>query len=104
MGRQVTNAEGSSETIFFRDNEKISSTTTTQAILVGTISPIITSGEGTIRSTARMINPVDKSIISSHDYRVCMDETLLALYRLTRGPGVEEIQEPSRSKLNRIFY
>ncbi|WP_420811235.1 hypothetical protein [Desulfosediminicola ganghwensis] len=80
----------------------MSSSTTTSAILVGTLPSIITSGEGTTSFSARMINPVDKSIISSHDYRVYMDEPQLAMCALTRGCGINEIPEPSRSKLNRI--
>ena len=91
----------SGETILSRDLRKLAPLAKGQAILVGTFS----ISNRTLYVSARFVNPTDNSIVSSSDYRICMDENILAMFGLMRETGGgNEIQEPKRSLLNSIFY
>ncbi len=91
----------SGETILSRDLQKITPVARGQAILVGTIS----ISNRILYVSARFVNPTDNSIISSNDYRLCMDENLLAMFGLMRETAEkEEILEPRRPLLNAILY
>jgi hypothetical protein len=56
--------------------------------------------------SARLINPKDRNIISSTDYRLCMDDNVLAMFGLQRQGkgGGDEISPPRESLLDAIFY
>lgn len=90
----------SGESILSRDLSKISPSIKSQAILVGTIS----ATNRTLYVSARFVNPVNNAIISSMDYKLCMDETILAMFGLQRETTSGEIEEPPRPLLNSILY
>lgn len=96
----------SGETILSRELSKINPKAKAQAILVGTISH---TGR-TMYVSARFVNPVTNSVISSNDYQLCMDDNMLAMFRLQRATGgddamgIDEISAPSQSFLNAILY
>lgn len=92
--------EKSGETILSRDLEKLSASVNTQAILVGTLS----STNRTMYISARFINPARKTIISSNDYRLCMDDTILAMFGLRKRDPGDAIEEPGRPLLNSVLY
>lgn len=89
----------SGETILSRDLKKLSSSQKAQAILVGTIS--ITNR--IMYVSTRLINPANSNIISSKDYRLCMDDHILAMLGLQRINDGDMIEEPSQPLLNSIF-
>lgn len=88
------------ETILSRDMRRLSDSAKAQAVLVGTIS--IT--DRTMYISARLINPVNSDIISSGDYRLCMDDNILAMYGLTVETHDDAIAEPHQSWLDSILY
>lgn len=91
----------SGETILSRDLQKIKPVARGQAILVGTFS----ISNRTLYVSARFVNPVDNSIVSSNDYRLCMDENILAMFGLMHETGGgNDIKEPGRPALNSILY
>lgn len=92
--------ERSGETMLSRDLEKLSASLNTQAILVGTLS--LTNR--TMYISARFINPVNNNIISSTDYQLCMDDTILAMFGLKKLVPGETIEEPGQPMLNSILY
>jgi TolB-like protein len=73
-----------------------------QAIVVGTYSHT----DRVMYISARLINPKDRNIISSTDYRLCMDDNVLAMFGLQRqgAGGGDEISPPRESLLDAIFY
>ena len=90
----------SGETILSRDLEKLSTSVNTQAILVGTYSFTNRS----MYISARFINPHSNNIISSNDYRLCMDDTVLAMFGLQKLNRDGTIEEPSPPFLNSVLY
>lgn len=82
--------EQSGETILSRELRKLSGSQQAQAVLVGTVSYT----ERTMYISTRLINPVSADIIASDDYRLCMDDHILAMFGLQRGHGDELIAEP----------
>lgn len=91
---------GSGEIIMSRDLGKISPSVKSQAVLVGTIS----AANRTLYVSARLVNPLSNSIISSMNYQLCMDDTILSMFGLQRETHSGEIEEPPRSRLNSILY
>ncbi len=89
------------ETILSRHLENLKGHTKVQAILAGTIS--ITNR--TMYVSTRLINPVNSIIIASHDYKLCMDDTLLAMFGLQRVSTecVDCVEDPGQPLLNKIF-
>lgn len=73
-----------------------------QAILVGTYSYT----DRVMYISARLINPKDRTIISSYDYRLCMDDNVLAMFGLQRQPSSsgDEVDPPRKSLINTLFY
>lgn len=82
----------SGETILSRDLKKLSQTQKAQAILVGTVSYT----NRTMYISSRLIDPVTANVIASDDYRLCMDDHILAMFGLARGEKDEMIQEPKQ--------
>ncbi len=90
----------SGETILSRDLSLLTGAQQAQAIFAGTLSHT----NNTMYISTRIINPVNSTIIATSDYRLCMDENILAMFNLQRQDGVDdEIQEPSQPFLNSIF-
>jgi TolB-like protein len=90
----------SGESILSRDLRKLSASIKSQGILVGTISYT----NRVMYVSARFVNPVDRTIISSSDYRLCMDDNILAMFGLQREDNSSELEEPRRPFLNSILY
>lgn len=89
------------ETILSRDLSQISADQPVQAILAGTYSV----DSRTLYITAKLINPVNRNIISAQNYRFCMDDTLLAMFGLQRKQrNSNDIDPPSRSLIDEIFF
>lgn len=91
--------ELSGETILSRDLKKLSGSQKAQAILVGTIS----YANRTMYISTRLINPNSSTIIASTDYRLCMDDHILAMFGLQRTEESEMIAAPRKPFLNSIF-
>lgn len=95
--------EQSGETMLSRNLEEINAkqSLSAQAILVGTYSYT----DRVMYISARLINPKDRNIISSYDYRLCMDDNVLAMFGLKRQPtsSGDEINPPGDSFINSIF-
>lgn len=90
----------SGETILTRELSELSPDLNAQAIVVGTF----TRTNRTLYLSSRLINPETNNIISSKDYKLCMDDDLLAMFGLQRNPAVgEAIDEPSQPLLNKIL-
>ncbi len=93
---------GSGETILSRDLSQISQEQAVQAILLGTYS----LSNRTLYITAKLVNPVNKNILSAHSYSLCMDDNLLAMFGLQRKKNTDSngINPPRGSIINEIFY
>lgn len=91
----------SGETILSRDLSQLHDDgQQVQAILVGTISRT----NRILYISARLINPVNNNIIASDDYRLCMDDDVLAMFGLQRQPDSDQpIEEPPQPFLNSIL-
>lgn len=96
--------EHSGETMLSRNLQEINAkqSLSAQAILVGTYSYT----DRTMYISARLINPKDRTIISSYDYRLCMDDNVLAMFGLKRQSphATDEINPPRESFINTLFY
>ena len=84
--------ERSGETILSRDLRKLSQNQKAQAILVGTIS--ITNR--TMYLSSRLIDPTTANVVSSDDYRLCMDDHILSMFGLERAEHDDSIREPKQ--------
>ena len=90
----------SGETILTRDLTQLSAEQQAQAILVGTISRT----DRILYISARLINPVNKNILATDDYRLCMDDNILAMFGLQRQDDIDQpIAEPRQPILNSYF-
>lgn len=96
--------EQSGETMLSRNLQEINAkqSLSAQAILVGTYSYT----DRTMYISARLINPKDRNIISSYDYRLCMDDNVLTMFGLKRqsSNSTDEIDAPRGSIINNLFY
>ena len=89
------------EKILSRDISQISLDQPVQAILVGTYSV----NKRTLYITAKLINPVNRNVISAQSYHLCMDDTLLAMFGLQRKrEDSSNVDPPSGSLLDEIFF
>ena len=89
------------ETILSRDLSQINPEQPVQAIFVGTYS----LNNRNLYITAKLINPVNRNILSAQSYRICMDDNLLAMFGLQRRQeNPNNFDAPSQSFLNEIFY
>jgi hypothetical protein len=96
--------EQSGETMLSRNLQELNDkqSLSAQAVLVGTY----TYTNRIMYISARLINPKTRNIISSYDYRLCMDDNVLAMFGLKRQPtdSGDEVDSPRDSLINRIFY
>lgn len=96
--------ERSGETMLSRNLQEINAkqSLSAQAILVGTYSYT----NRTMYISARLINPKNRNIISSYDYRLCMDDNVLTMFGLKRqsSNSTDEINPPRGSIINNLFY
>jgi len=91
----------SGETMLSRDLDLISPSVSAQAILVGTYSYT----NRTMYISARLINPANSTIISSADFRLIMDQNVLAMFGLKMADNEQyTIDKPRESLINKIFY
>lgn len=94
--------QGSGEVMLSRDLSLIRPEQSVQAILLGTYSMT----NRTLYLTAKLINPLTRNVISAQSYKICMDDTLLAMFGIKRrvpDPSTR-ITPPSGSLINRIFF
>lgn len=91
----------SGETMLSRHLQNLKGGHKAQAIMVGTFSH---TGR-TMYISARLIDPTNSNIISSQDYKLCMDDSVLEMFGLQRGNAECEdcIDAPSQPLLNHIF-
>lgn len=90
----------SGETILTRDLTQLSGDQQAQAILVGTIART----NRILYISARLINPTNNNILATDDYRLCMDDTIMAMFGLQYQDAVDQpIAEPNQPFLNSIF-
>ncbi|MFT5699269.1 MAG: TolB-like protein [Desulforhopalus sp.] len=90
----------SGETILTRDLSQLDPNLQAQAIVVGTF----TRTNRMLYVSTRLINPSNNNIISSNDYKLCMDDDILAMFGLQRHmDGTNSVSEPSQPFLNKIL-
>lgn len=90
----------SGETILTRDLPLLNAEQQAQAILVGTISRT----DRILYISARLINPVNSNILATDDYRLCMDDNILAMFGLQRQDDIDKpVAEPKQPFLNSIL-
>jgi len=90
----------SGETILTRDLTQLDPNLNAQAIVVGTF----TRTNRMLYLSSRLINPATNIIISSNDYKLCMDDDILAMFGLQRHTDDGgTVAEPSQPILNKIF-
>lgn len=91
----------SGEILLSRDLHLLNPSVSAQAVLVGTYS----FTNRIMYISARLINPETSIIISSADYQLVMDDTLLAMFGLkVAGDDPYIIDRPRESVINKIFY
>lgn len=90
-------------TVLTRDISRLALGANTQAVVVGTWNR---TGR-TLYINTRLVNPGTGAIISSKDYRICMDDEIFELFNLEAKDAPyanrDEIRKPSRGILNTIF-
>lgn len=99
LAKSMEIKELSGETILSRDLQKLTASQKAQAILVGTIS----YANRTMYISTRLINPHDSTVLASADYRMIMDDHILAMFGLQRAEDADGIAEPNQPWLNRFF-
>ena len=88
------------ETILTRDLTQLNPDLSAQAIVVGTF----TRTNRKLYLSSRLINPANNNIISSKDYKLCMDDEILAMFGLQRSlDNSNSVDEPSQPILNKIL-
>ena len=88
------------ETILSRDISQLDPNLQAQAIVVGTF----TRTNRILYLSTRLINPANNNIISSNDYKLCMDDDILAMFGLQRQMDQSNsINEPGQPFLNKIL-
>lgn len=90
----------SGETILTRDLSQLTPNLQAQAMAVGTF----TRTNRILYLSTRLIDPSNNNIISSNDYKLCMDDDILAMFGLQRHmDDTNSISEPSQPILNKIL-
>ncbi len=100
--------EQSGETMLSRNLQETQAgqSLSAQAVLVGTYSYT----NRVMYISARLVNPKNRNIISSYDYRLCMDDNVLAMFGLKRQPldintvSGDEVDQPRDSLIDFLFY
>jgi len=91
----------SGETILSRDPSQLKIEQQAQAILTGTISRT----DRILYVSARLINPINNNILATDDYRLCMDDDILAMFGMQHQPeGDKAVDEPRQPLFNSILY
>lgn len=92
----------SGEKMLSRNLLEINPEQTAQAISVGTYSYI----NRTMYISARLIDPHSSNIISSVDYKLIMDENVLAMFgiALQSEDDMDLVEEPRQSFVTRVLY
>lgn len=90
------------EFMLSRDLDLIDRRQKAQAVVVGTYS----LANRLLYLSVRLVSPVDRTILAAVDKRVCLDEDSLRMLGLKAADDTrtDEIEPPSRSLLNKIFY
>ena len=92
---------GDGEKILSRDLSQISPDQPVQAVMLGTYS----LNNRILYITAKLVDPVNRNILSAKSYRICMDDNLLAMFGLKRRhQDPDSIDAPSESFVDKIFY
>jgi TolB-like protein len=100
MANNLYIEQQSGETILTRDLSELSPNLQAQAIAVGTF----TRTNRILYLSTRLIDPSNNNIISSNDYKLCMDDDILAMFGLQRHMDhSNSISEPSQPILNKIL-
>lgn len=100
IANTMTIEQHSGETILSRDLSKLQETQDAQAILIGTLSRT----KRTLYISTRLVHPANSIVISSDDYKLCIDDRILeALGLQYQGDGTTTIQEPSQPRLNSVL-
>lgn len=99
LAKSLEIKELSGETILSRDLQKLAGNQKAQVILVGTIS----YANRTMYISTRLVNPHDSTVVASADYRMIMDDHILAMFGLQRADEADGITEPKPPRLNSIF-
>ena len=100
--------EQSGETMLSRNLQETQTgqSLSAQAILVGTYSYT----NRVMYISARLVDPKNRNIISSYDYRLCMDDNILAMFGLKQKPSSasavsgDEVDSPRGSLIDSIFH
>ena len=94
--------EKGGETMLSRNLNEIQADQQAQAVAVGTYS----LSNRTMYISARMVDPSTSTIVSSADYKLVMDRTMLAMFGLQIKPddNIATIEEPKPSFITRILY
>jgi TolB-like protein len=100
--------EQSGETMLSRNLQELQTdqSLSAQAILVGTYSYT----NRVMYISARLVNPKNRNIISTYDYRLCMDDNILAMFGLRLPPPnpgslpSDEVDQPRSSLIDFLFY
>lgn len=90
----------SGETILSRKLDEINPEQNAQGVVVGTF----TRTNRDLYLSARLINPGNSNIFSSKDYKIVMDDDMLAMFGLKRQQieGIM-VDEPSQPLLNKVL-
>ncbi len=91
------------EKMLSRDLSEINPNDPTQALLVGTYHMT----NRILYITAKLVNPANRNILSAENYRLCMDNNMLALFGFqikSNSYYLEDIDAPRGSLINEIFY
>ncbi len=100
MANNLYIEQQSGETILTRDLSQLDPNLQAQAIAVGTF----TRTNRILYLSTRLIDPSNNNIISSNDYKLCMDDDILAMFGLQRHmDNNNSISEPSQPILNKIL-
>ncbi len=90
----------SGETILTRDLAQLSGEQAAQAILVGTVART----NRILYISTRLINPVNNNVLATDDYRLCMDDNIMAMFGLQYQDAIDQpIAEPGQPFLNSIL-
>lgn len=100
LANTMTIEQQSGETILSRDLSKLHGTQEAQAILIGTLS----RAKRTLYISTRLVNPDNNVVLSSDDYKLCIDDRILETLGLQYlGNGTSNIKEPSQPLLNSVL-
>ena len=100
MANNLYIEQQSGETILTRDLSELAPNLQAQAIAVGTF----TRTNRILYLSTRLVDPSNNNIISSNDYKLCMDDDILAMFGLQRYiDNTNSVSEPSQPILNKIL-